>query len=183
MYVLTIDQRGSTADVDRVPDLITALRSLASAPFERSVGDELQGVVEHAEDVVEIAMYALRSGHWYVGIGVGAVQLTPGGSPREGSGSGFVAARKAGELAKGAAGQFPLSVGSGSCGPCRGGPPRPTETPITKANCPGGASPRRRRHPSDPSRSRPLLALPDPLHHPRAGPVAGNLYGPRPLLG
>ena len=77
MYVLTIDQRGSTADVDRVPDLITALRSLASAPFERSVGDELQGVVEHAEDVVEIAMYALRSGHWYVGIGV-----VPCSSPR-----------------------------------------------------------------------------------------------------
>ncbi|BAS08234.1 hypothetical protein AHiyo4_16560 [Arthrobacter sp. Hiyo4] len=77
MYVLTIDQRGSTADVDRVPDLIAALRALTPAPFERSVGDELQGVVEHAEDVVEIALYALRSGHWYVGIGIG-----PYSSPR-----------------------------------------------------------------------------------------------------
>ncbi|MET3142165.1 UNVERIFIED_ORG: hypothetical protein ABIB19_001933 [Arthrobacter sp. UYEF10] len=134
MYVLTIDQRGSTADVDRVPDLITALRSLASAPFERSVGDELQGVVEHAEDVVEIAMYALRSGHWYVGIGVGAVQLTPGGSPREGSGSGFVAARKAVELAKGAAGQVPLSVVSGSIGRGREMPPRAKEGAMSSAN-------------------------------------------------
>lgn len=134
MYVLTIDQRGSTADVDRVPDLITALRSLAPAPFERSVGDELQGVVEHAEDVVEIAMYALRSGHWYVGIGIGAVQLTPGGSPREGSGSGFVAARKAVELAKGAAGQVPLSVVSGSIGRGREMPPRAKEGAMTSAN-------------------------------------------------
>lgn len=134
MYVLTIDQRGSTADVDRVPDLIAALRSLTPAPFERSVGDELQGVVERAEDVVEIALYALRSGHWYVGIGVGAVQLTPGGSPREGSGSGFVAARKAVELAKGSAGQVPLSVVSGSIGRGREMPPQAKEGAMTSAN-------------------------------------------------
>ncbi|ALV40324.1 hypothetical protein AU252_03370 [Pseudarthrobacter sulfonivorans] len=134
MYVLTIDQRGSTADVDRVPDLIAALRSLTAAPFERSVGDELQGVVEHAEDVVEIALYALRSGHWYVGIGIGAVQLTPGGSPREGSGSGFVAARKAVELAKGSAGQVPLSVVSGSIGRGREMPPHAKEGAMTSAN-------------------------------------------------
>ncbi len=134
MYVLTIDQRGSTADVDRVPDLIAALRSLTPAPFERSVGDELQGVVEQAEDVVEIALYALRSGHWYVGIGIGAVQLAPGGSPREGSGSGFVAARRAVELAKGAAGQVPLSVVSGSIGRGREAPPHAKEGAMTTAN-------------------------------------------------
>lgn len=114
MYVLTIDQRGSTSDVDRVPDLIAALRGLTPEPFERSVGDELQGVVEQAADVVEIALHALRSGYWYVGIGIGTVLLAPGASPREGSGSGFVAARKAVELAKGAAGQVPLSVVSGT---------------------------------------------------------------------
>src|SRR6478752_6359617 len=116
MYVLTIDQRGSTTDVDRVPGLIDALRSLTPDPFERSVGDELQGVVERAADVVDIALHALRDGHWYVGIGIGAVKLLPGGSPREGSGSGFVAARKAVEIAKGAAAQVPLSVVPGSIG-------------------------------------------------------------------
>lgn len=134
MYVLTIDQRGSTADVDRVPDLIAALRSLTPAPFERSVGDELQGVVEDAADVVEIALYALRSGHWYVGIGIGTVQLAPGGSPREGSGSGFVAARKAVELAKGSAGQVPVSVVSGSIGRGREIPPQAREGAMTSAN-------------------------------------------------
>ncbi|MCU1518692.1 MAG: hypothetical protein JWQ75_3413 [Pseudarthrobacter sp.] len=134
MYVLTIDQRGSTTDVDRVPDLIAALRSLTSAPFERSVGDELQGVVEDAGDVVDIVLHALRSGRWYVGIGIGTVQLPPGASPREGTGSGFVAARKAVELAKGAAGQVPLSVVSGSIGRGREMPPSAREGAMASAN-------------------------------------------------
>jgi hypothetical protein len=116
MYVMTIDQRGSSTDVDRVPELISQLRGLTSAAFERSVGDELQGVLERADDVVDIALHALRSGHWYVGVGIGAVQLAVAASPREGTGSGFVAARKAVEHAKSAAGQVPLSVVSGSIG-------------------------------------------------------------------
>lgn len=134
MYVLTIDQRGSSTDVDRVPELISALRGLTPVPFERSVGDELQGVVEHAAEVVDIALHALRSGNWYVGVGIGTVQLAPGGSPREGSGSGFIAARKAVELAKGAAGQVPLSVVSGTMGRGREVPPQAREGAVSSAN-------------------------------------------------
>jgi alkylated DNA nucleotide flippase Atl1 len=134
MFVLTIDQRGSTADIDRVPELIAALQVLTSARFERSVGDELQGVVEQPEEVVDIALHALRSGHWYVGIGIGVVQLAPGASPREGSGSGFVAARKAVELAKGAAGQVPLSVVAGTMGRGRGIPPQAKEGAMAGSN-------------------------------------------------
>jgi hypothetical protein len=134
MYVLTIDQRGSTTDVDRVPGLIGALRSLTPDPFECSVGDELQGVVERAADVVDIALHALRDGHWYVGIGIGAVQLVPGGSPREGSGSAFVAARKAVEIAKGAAAQVPLSVVAGSIGRGRGLAPSAGEGAMSSAH-------------------------------------------------
>jgi len=116
MYVLTIDQRGSSSDVDRVPDLVTSLAALTPATFERSVGDELQGVVADAGEAVDVALHALRGGHWYVGIGIGTVRLAPGGSPREGSGNAFVAARKAVELAKAAAGQVPLSVVAGTMG-------------------------------------------------------------------
>ena len=134
MYVLTIDQRGSSSDVDRVPGLISDLRGLTPAPFDRSVGDELQGVVEHAAEVVDIALHALRSGNWYVGIGIGTVQLAPGGSPREGSGSGFVAARKAVELAKSAAGRVPLSVVSGTMGRGREVPPQAREGAVSSAN-------------------------------------------------
>lgn len=116
MYVLTIDQRGSTSDVDRVPDLISDVAKLTPATFERSVGDELQGVLDSADQVVDVALHALRRPYWYVGIGLGEVHLAPGGSPREGSGSAFVAARKAVELAKGAASQVPLSVVAGTMG-------------------------------------------------------------------
>lgn len=111
MYVMTIDQRGSTTDVDRVPGLLAELRTLSTAGrFERSVGDEVQGVVERPEEVVEIALHALRSGRWYVGIGVGAVDLPLPASPREGSGPAFVAARLAVDRAKAAAAHVPLSV-------------------------------------------------------------------------
>jgi hypothetical protein len=134
MYVLTVDQRGSTSDVDRVPELISALQSLTPARFERSVGDELQGVVEQPDEVVDIALHALRSGYWYVGIGIGVVQLAPGGSPREGAGSGFVAARKAVELAKSAAGQVPLSVVAGTMGRGREIPPQDKEGAVAGAN-------------------------------------------------
>jgi hypothetical protein len=115
MYVITMDQRGSRADVDRVPGLIAELSSITAATFERSVGDELQGVVERSAEVVDIALHALRSGSWYVGIGIGTVALPASGSPREGSGTAFVAARKAVELAKTAA-RVPLSVASGNVG-------------------------------------------------------------------
>ncbi|MGO4491789.1 MarR family transcriptional regulator [Arthrobacter sp. 2YAF22_2] len=132
MYVLTIDQRGSTADVDRVPDLLAELAALCpDAHFERSVGDEVQGVLQHPDDVVEIALHALRSGHWYVGIGVGPVELPLPASPREGSGPAFVAARSAVERAKSAASRVPLAVAGEArrgtaAGPGRGpGPATP----------------------------------------------------------
>lgn len=114
MYVMTIDQRGSTGDVDRVPGLLKELSALSTAGrFERSVGDEVQGVVERADEVVEIALHALRSGRWYVGIGVGEVDLPLPASSREGSGPAFVAARAAVDRAKGAAAHVPLAVVAG----------------------------------------------------------------------
>jgi hypothetical protein len=133
MYVLTIDQRGSTSDIDRVPGLLAGLKGRStSGRFERSVGDEVQGVLVHPGEVVEIALQALRGGQWYVGIGVGAVGLPLPSSPREGSGPAFVAARLAVERAKSAAGHVPLSVVSGALR--RGGAaPLPETEPGTRA--------------------------------------------------
>lgn len=118
MFVMTIDQRGSTGDQDRVPALLGQVSRLelpesGHPVFDRSVGDEVQGVVRDPSTVVEIALHALREGRWYVGIGVGSVSLPPGASPREGTGTAFVAARKAVEFAKGAGSQVPLSVVAG----------------------------------------------------------------------
>lgn len=111
MYVMTIDQRGSSTDVDRVPGILADLGALSTGGrFERSVGDEVQGVLERPDEVVEIALHALRSGHWYVGIGVGQVDLPLPASPREGSGPAFAAARLAVDRAKGSASHVPLAV-------------------------------------------------------------------------
>ncbi|WP_104137273.1 MarR family transcriptional regulator [Arthrobacter sp. ZGTC131] len=113
MYVMTIDQRGSSTDIDRVPELLDDLRRFTNVRFERSVGDEVQGVVDDPAAVVEVALHALRSGLWYVGIGVGPVNLPQPASPREGSGTAFVAARRAVDRAKAAASHVPLAVVSG----------------------------------------------------------------------
>ncbi|MDR6557219.1 hypothetical protein J2809_001570 [Arthrobacter pascens] len=113
MYVLTIDQRGSSADIDRVPELLDGLRR-TSGPFERSVGDEVQGVLAEPAEVVDVALHALRSGLWYVGIGIGHVNEPLPASPREGSGAAFVAARQAVDRAKAAASHVPLAVVSGA---------------------------------------------------------------------
>ena len=111
------------------PALLAELGTLTTAGrFERSVGDEVQGVVERPDEVVEIALHALRSGRWYVGIGVGAVDLPLPASPREGSGPAFVAARLAVDRAKSAAAHVPLSVVSG-------GLPRQSRAPASR---PGG---------------------------------------------
>jgi hypothetical protein len=134
MYVLTIDQRGSSTDADRVPELIAELAKLTPAAFERSVGDELQGLIEEPAEAVDVALHALRSGHWYIGIGIGAVMLATGASPREGTGTGFVAARKAVELAKSASGHVPLSVVSGSIGRTAEVPQHAREGALACAN-------------------------------------------------
>lgn len=115
MYVLTIDQRGSSTDVDRVPGLLEGLHRI-SPGFERSVGDEVQGVLVDPRNVVDVSLYALRTGRWYVGIGIGSVNEPQPASPREGSGAAFVAARHAVERAKAAGSHIPVAVVSGAAG-------------------------------------------------------------------
>lgn len=111
MFVLTIDQRNSTHEGDRVPELLERLDGVqAAVPFERSVGDEVQGVLDSAEDVIAVALQCLRDGGWYVGVGIGTVELPLPESSREGRGSAFLAARAAVERAKKTADRAPLAV-------------------------------------------------------------------------
>ena len=111
MFVLTIDQRGSRTGTDRVPEL---LADLADVPvvrgFERTVGDEVQGVLDDPGVVVDTALRVLRDGGWSVGIGAGAVDEPLPASPREGAGPAFVLAREAVEAAKSRQRPVPLAV-------------------------------------------------------------------------
>ncbi|MCR6689935.1 hypothetical protein [Cellulomonas sp.] len=136
MYVLTIDQRNSRTSTDLVPDLLA--RSERKWPgivagssktrlagegegegegrrgvvlgVERTVGDEVQGVLDDPRLVVEVVLTVLRWGGWSVGVGCGPVDEPLPPSTRAGSGAGFVLARDAVEAAKSRQRVVPLAV-------------------------------------------------------------------------
>lgn len=112
MFVLTIDQRGSRRDVDRVPDLLSELPAghAVLRGFERTVGDEIQGVVPEASAVVDLALGVLRGGGWSVGIGAGPVDEPLPPEARAGTGAAFVLARRAVERAKSRQRPVPVAV-------------------------------------------------------------------------
>ena len=120
MLVLTVDQRGSRREGDRVDELLAALadrvrpggRGVVRA-FERTVGDEVQAVLDDPGLGVEVALHLLRLGRWSVGVGVGPVDEPLPASARAGSGAAFVRARTAVERAKSRARPVPLAVVTG----------------------------------------------------------------------
>lgn len=106
--VLTVDQRGSRAGVDAVPELLGVLApgSLPAPPllgFQRTVGDEIQGVVDDASTLVEAVGRALRLQAWNIGIGFGSIEAPLPSETRAGRGPAYVRAREAVTRAKSAA--------------------------------------------------------------------------------
>jgi hypothetical protein len=110
MIVLTIDQRGSTYAGDRVPEVLAELERLTRGrgglvvPFERTVGDEVQGILaagrEGAKLAVDLTLHLLRDQGWSIGIGVGQVDGPLPPVSREARGFAFYRARDAVERAK-----------------------------------------------------------------------------------
>ena len=104
MYVLTIDQRHSRTGQDRVPRLLTALAEAevrCVATFERTAGDEVQGLLDDPAAVRTALLTALRDGDWHCGVGVGEVEdgsFATG--TRAGRGPAYLAAREAVKAAK-----------------------------------------------------------------------------------
>lgn len=129
MLVMTIDQRASRRRGDLVEDVLTSLAGRVAAapaahgtlvlPFERTAGDEVQGLLEGPELVVDLALHLQRLGGWSVGIGLGAVDRPLGPSSRASSGPAFVAARDAVERARSKASPVPLAVTGPRPGPAR----------------------------------------------------------------
>ena len=114
MIVLTLDQQGSRRVGDRVDLLLAELRRFPSAgvarPFERTVGDEVQAVLEDANLAVDVGLHVLRLGGWSVGIGSGPVDEPLPASARAGSGAAFVHALSAVEGAKGLLRPVPVAL-------------------------------------------------------------------------
>jgi hypothetical protein len=96
VVVLTVDQDGSRLGRDQVPDALASLADVATRlPFERTVGDEFQGVLDDPRGVVAAVEALLRSGEWNIGIGIGAVETPLPDQARAGRGPAYLAAREA----------------------------------------------------------------------------------------
>ena len=101
-FVLTVDQRGSRRAGDRVADLLPRLqRDVPTVlPFERTAGDEFQGLLDDAAAVVDLVLTLVREGGWSIGVGAGPVQVPLPASTRAATGPAFLAARRAVDAAK-----------------------------------------------------------------------------------
>lgn len=102
MYaVLTVDQRHSRRGPDLVPVAIEALAAHKPVlDFERTAGDEIQGVLNDAAATVGCIETLLRAGAWHVGLGVGAIEEPLPDHARAGHGPAYLNARDAVTRAK-----------------------------------------------------------------------------------
>ncbi|MGB8384109.1 MAG: hypothetical protein WCG47_23180, partial [Dermatophilaceae bacterium] len=115
MYVVTADQIRSRTGKDRVPSALQALGLVEPGPmraFERTAGDEIQGVTDNPDTVVRLVERLIRDGCWRIGIGVGPVELPLPPTTRAGRGPAFGAARVAIEAAHPRPGQLAVRLGS-----------------------------------------------------------------------
>lgn len=101
-YVLTVDQRASRRTHDRVADVLRELNATVPVvlSFERTAGDEFQGVLAEAAAVVDVVLRLVRLGGWSIGVGAGPVQTPLPSSTRAGAGPAFLSARRAVDAAK-----------------------------------------------------------------------------------
>ncbi len=103
VVVLTVDQHDSRSGHDRVPELLAHVEDVVAAlpggrllrGFQRTVGDEVQAVLEDPATTVAVLGALLRSGGWNIGVGLGEVDEPLPSDTRAGRGPAYVAAREA----------------------------------------------------------------------------------------
>lgn len=105
LAVITIDQRGSrVASQDWVGTWVSLLnrthRDELILPFTPTVGDELQGATIAASAVVEILLGGVKTGGWWLGVGIGSVESPLQKTAARSRGTAFYNARDAVEAAK-----------------------------------------------------------------------------------
>ena len=99
---MTVDQRASRRGPDRVADVLQRLNATVPAvlAFERTAGDEFQGVLDRPAEVVDVVLQLVRLGGWSIGVGAGPVQTPLPDSTRAATGPAFLSARRAVDAAK-----------------------------------------------------------------------------------
>jgi len=101
VVVLTVDQDASRDRPDEVPAGLAALSDVPTRlAFDRTAGDEFQGVLDDPAAVVTALEVLLRAGTWNIGLGVGEVETPLPDTARAGRGPAYVAAREAVTAAK-----------------------------------------------------------------------------------
>jgi hypothetical protein len=99
--VLTVDQRGSRTGPDLVPGALAALADASVLlAFERTAGDEFQGVLDDPASLAHVAEALLREDRWNIGIGIGPIDEPLPDHARAGSGTAYLRARHAVTAAK-----------------------------------------------------------------------------------
>lgn len=112
MFVITADQIDSRNDYDRARSMIAHLVShrpqAFSLPPDQTAGDEIQLLSADADATLTAILALHRSGHWSVGLGVGAVRMPLPAATRHATGGAFIAAREAVVRAKKTEAHFAL---------------------------------------------------------------------------
>lgn len=117
MFAIVADQVASRSGTDRVPAALGALAELDLVlPFERTAGDEIQGLAADAETVVATMGRLTRLGDWRVGIGAGEVDQPLPDSTRAARGPAYLAARDAITTARNSPTELALSLAPGVSG-------------------------------------------------------------------
>ena len=99
MFAITADQRRSRTTSDHVPVALKALPSFGmTLGFERTAGDEIQGLTDDPRTVVEAVSALSRLRDWRVGVGIGSVETPLPESTRAARGTAYLAARAAIEV-------------------------------------------------------------------------------------
>lgn len=97
--VLTADQQDSRSTPDAVPEGLALLRAAPAGgvllDFERTAGDEIQGVLADGAALTSCLTALLRDGRWTIGVGIGTVETPLPESTRAGRGDAFIHARTA----------------------------------------------------------------------------------------
>jgi hypothetical protein len=104
VFVIVADQVDSSHRPDLVDETLEGLEHRYGVTlvrsFERTAGDEIQGLTDDAETALAIVLELTREGSWSVGLGLGSVREPVPDSVRAASGKAFVAARAAINAAK-----------------------------------------------------------------------------------
>ncbi|PKQ32620.1 MAG: transposase [Actinobacteria bacterium HGW-Actinobacteria-2] len=95
-FAVVADQINSRADDDLVPAALAHLEQVPTVlPFERTAGDEIQGLLDSPDALVAAILTLTRISGWRVGVGLGLVDQPLPNSTRAARGPAYLAARAA----------------------------------------------------------------------------------------